>query len=476
MFKLWTPFRRQSEWSDGRVHGKPLTRNQDHGEESFYWEIEKGIRLVFGTGRFRVAMMPGDTQTVSIEDSNQAFSLSISKDSDDSHYRVSSRELGGWDLQGEFQQLQAAIYSLIRLILNRTGQKDAEPTSRAEDVSPEWEGFIREHNIPKKLKIGTRWASQLHRSGWSHATRPLASLHDPAGVLFDSFIEANFMWDNPGRVYREPWIGVVHIPCSTPAWAGGSVLDSERFRESLPFCQGLFVLSDYHRRQLVAEVGVPVSRLYHPSESAKQHFSFEAFQRNPCKKIVQIGSWLRHPNSFYHLQSPELEKIHLDPGYPWESGVRSNFPPEQLDWESVRKVERLSDRQYDECLSQNLVFMHLLDASANNTVIECILRHTPLLINRHPAVEEYLGENYPFYFENIAEAGEKSVDQKLIMQTHRYLEDMCKERFSREFLLQSFVESTVYRQLRVDDPPGCSSIGDAPPSGPVVRRRLSPDG
>lgn len=53
---------------------------------------------------------------------------------------------------------------------------------------------------------------------------------------------------------------------------------------------------------------------------------------------------------------------------------------------SVEVIEHLSDSAYDELLSENVVFLNLIDASAVNTVIECVVRNTPLIINRLPAI------------------------------------------------------------------------------------------
>ena len=46
------------------------------------------------------------------------------------------------------------------------------------------------------------------------------------------------------------------------------------------------------------------------------------------------------------------------------------------------------------------MILSLVDASANNAVIDCIARATPLLVNPHPAVIEYFGADYPTYNES----------------------------------------------------------------------------
>ena len=35
-----------------------------------------------------------------------------------------------------------------------------------------------------------------------------------------------------------------------------------------------------------------------------------------------------------------------------------------------------------------------------NTIIECVVRNTPIIVNNHPAVVEILGKKYPLYFNN----------------------------------------------------------------------------
>jgi hypothetical protein len=68
---------------------------------------------------------------------------------------------------------------------------------------------------------------------------------------------------------------------------------------------------------------------------------------------------------------------------------------------SVKIISHLRNDEYDEMLTQNIVFCNLIDASAVNTLIECIARNTPIIISRLPAVVELLGNNYPLYIDNL---------------------------------------------------------------------------
>jgi hypothetical protein len=82
---------------------------------------------------------------------------------------------------------------------------------------------------------------------------------------------------------------------------------------------------------------------------------------------------------------------------------------------------RLNDDMYDITLSENICFIYLYDSSANNAIIECIARNCPILINKLPAVVEYLGDEYPFYYDTIEETTEKVHNLQLIQKTYEYL-------------------------------------------------------
>ena len=116
--------------------------------------------------------------------------------------------------------------------------------------------------------------------------------------------------------------------------------------------------------------------------------------------------------------------------------------------DNTREVQHLTDAEYDQLLAENLAFIRLYDASANNTVVECIARATPLLVNPLPAVVEYLGPNYPFYFKSLAEAADKAMDLGLIERTHEYLRSCdTRPQLTAARFRDAFIQSEVYRRL-----------------------------
>jgi hypothetical protein len=88
-----------------------------------------------------------------------------------------------------------------------------------------------------------------------------------------------------------------------------------------------------------------------------------------------------------------------------------------------------------------------MDATANNTVVECIVRHTPILVNPLPAVVEYLGTEYPFYFDSLPEAARKAEDNGCVRAAHQYLAEMPKRQFSGEYFRNALGESELYSGL-----------------------------
>jgi hypothetical protein len=61
----------------------------------------------------------------------------------------------------------------------------------------------------------------------------------------------------------------------------------------------------------------------------------------------------------------------------------------------------VSNEEYLNILTSSVVFADYIDCSASNTIVECIATCTPIIVNRHPAIVEYLGDDYPLYIDKI---------------------------------------------------------------------------
>lgn len=131
---------------------------------------------------------------------------------------------------------------------------------------------------------------------------------------------------------------------------------------------------------------------------------------------------------------------------------------------SVEVAPRLDNETYDTWLTQNVVFLHLVDASAVNTVLECIIRHTPVIVNRHPAVVEVLGDTYPLYYDSFSlddpcgwvrmcnQVMEMWKNTDVIYRAHVHLRQMDKNRFDVHYFVEQLSSLVTLHADDADEP------------------------
>jgi hypothetical protein len=344
--------------------------------------------------------------------------------------------------------------------------------------------------------------TKYHRSGWSYVVGGLMNLDAPtmlkqSNIFIDTYVDRSFHWGKDimktlGEIpYTKQWLGFVHHTFDTThsEYNCQTLFEQDDFIVSLTTCQGLIALSNYLKLQLenrLHEKGithVPVYVLYHPMEFVDKLFTIENFIANTEKKIVQIGAWLRNPYALYEMELPslgdfEISKVHLkgtemdlyfappqfiasiantmdtlseQNAYCFASDIcrpsflqpRNKYCQGALDLltknhNSVTILEKLSNQEYDMLLAENIVFLYLVDCSAVNTVIECIVRNTPLIVNRHPALAELLGDDYPGFYNNIQEGSQMCVSLQIITNIHNHMRTLDKTRYKLESFIKDF--------------------------------------
>lgn len=328
----------------------------------------------------------------------------------------------------------------------------------------------KNNNSDGKINLNNNQISfYSHRSGWNYVINSLFQLHNDNGVHFDGFLENSFAWRKKELLkhnqlpYKKDWIGIFHNPPNMPSWFSDNgshanmILSDITFIQSLKFCKGIYVLSKYHAEYLKHFIPeIPINVLYHPTEIPSKLFTYKNFIENEEKRVIMVGWWLRKLNSFFLLKSPYKKtrilpidkcKIVLDRLQDIEKTI-FNIKLTDEEINSVELIEQLTNDEYDDILSKNIMYLNLYDSSANNAIIECIARGTPLLINKLPSIVEYLGEEYPFYFSNEKEAETKLNDLDLIIKTHEYL---CNFNNRNLILIDRFMEnfknSSIYKNL-----------------------------
>lgn len=290
-----------------------------------------------------------------------------------------------------------------------------------------------------------------HRSGWPWVIDCIKSRQSLNGMLVDQFVEATFA---PGRrirtvkrllglhVWQCPWVGIFHLPPNVPEWFSPKTLDAvlqePRFVRSRPHLKGIVALSEHSGDWLHERLGVPVLVTKHPTEMVQKTFSWEAFEANPDKRLVQIGWYLRNYRAIYQVAVPSwIGKVHLAQTRPpsvAEARRRTDLYSPFRDRPDVGKtdvVSWLDNDAYDDLLTRNIIFLELFDASANNAIIEAIARNVPVVVNRHPAVAEYLGADYPLFYDTLDEV-EGLLEMPRIRAAHEHIHALDKSEFSIE--------------------------------------------
>ena len=92
-------------------------------------------------------------------------------------------------------------------------------------------------------------------------------------------------------------------------------------------------------------------------------------------------------------------------------------------------LENLSNNEYENIFKQSCVFIDLEDCVANNTILECIKFNTPVITRRHPSIEEYIGKDYPLFFESDEDLlllNNENLLDELICKANIYLSNMDK--------------------------------------------------
>jgi tetratricopeptide (TPR) repeat protein len=377
-----------------------------------------------------------------------------------------------------------------RQYLKTLSKKKASPASQEKASYPD--------SPEGKICINRQKLFSCHRGGWNTAIDSLAPLHHRDGVYLDSFVEDNFAWkhwkeglrepdvlkrlmheggfedlatsEEKGITpYKQPWIGIIHNPHNMPSWfhpqeSPQTIFSKEIWRRSIEHCKGIICLSDYQAEWLRSQLACPVLSMIHPAEIPAAQFDFEHFQQNPHKKVVQVGWWLRKLNAILGLPLATgnplgYGKVRLVPRFfddadrylkelMAKESENLNIPAEEAYAANTEELQHLSNQDYDDLLTENIVFLDLYDSGANNTVVECIARATPLLVNRRESVLQYLGEEYPFYYDSYEEAARKALDLPLVEATHLYLKSCpTRRRLSFDYFRESLENSDLYQAL-----------------------------
>ena len=315
---------------------------------------------------------------------------------------------------------------------------------------------------------------EIHRAGWNWVTKSLINkFHDPkADIIMDEFVERTFDWDytfnnNKALIlphHKRDWIGVIHNPMIIPKpfdikQSPVNMCARLPFLLALKNCKGMYTLSsdlEESMRHLFIQYGfdhIPIETLIHPTPLNVEEFKIDEYLKDP--QITCIGYWLRNFEPFWLLDTHMTKNVLLG-RLPYAHQIyneqknmfdlKTTFTGEKVKG-NIIVHKHLENKEFDKYMTTTVGFLNLIDTSANNGVTDCLARNIPLLVNCHPAVVEYLGDDYPFYYNSLETANKKINDKKLIKDTHSYLKNMNKSRLNIRTFIKEFEASNIYKSL-----------------------------
>lgn len=329
---------------------------------------------------------------------------------------------------------------------------------------PNWKNRIFENNVIQ-FKPSFNLSVFEHRGGWRSILQDLIDnnfYNNDAKFDFFDMIEFKFMWnEDPHFLCHNKWAGIVHCTPKTPGFLQisnvNNLFNNENFIKSLDNCTVIITLSSYITHHLNKKFNkinknIPIHTLKYPVDRENiKLFDYNNYINNDEKKIIQIGQQLRKVTSIYLLNVNNFKKV-------WLTGRKNlDFCKKNLDEEINyfnydKKVFNNNQNEvliyyadtfeeYDDLLSKNIAFIDLFDAGANTVIVECIIRNTPVIVNKLSSVIEYLGVNYPLYFNDLNEVPNLLTNAK-IMEAHQYLCKMNKEDLSIDYFTKQIINIT----------------------------------
>ena len=190
----------------------------------------------------------------------------------------------------------------------------------------------------------------------------------------------------------------------------------------------LYTFSKSHKEYIYTKYPTfkhKILSIYRPIEfNNKKVFNITHFLKN--KKIYHLD---RNFQTFIDCTFPEgfhkcMLLIKENDLLQWNNTIVTNN-----NLKNIEIVHDLSHTEYSTLFQHSCVFADMVDCKINNTILECISCNTPIILTRTPSAEEYLGKDYPLFFNSLEDLRvfkEEGYLLNLIISAHSYLQNVNK--------------------------------------------------
>jgi len=274
-----------------------------------------------------------------------------------------------------------------------------------------------------------------HYFGWGYVVQQLISniKLDPNGIVLDTWVDQKNDKEQIELLTGNKWIGILHAtPSKINNYSLDSFIDSEVFELSKDNCLFLITTSEHSKNHLSCLTNLPIRVLLHPKPDTGHYFDLDYYLSNPS--IRHSGFYARNIKSFINFKTNIGKIIYSDREY------RNHYYTNSLKGSKsnvLYKSKYFKHCDYIDVFTKSVGFSFFDDCSASNSILEHIMSHTPLIVNRIPPVEEYLGKDYPLFLDCINDDNDKLLlDRKFLKNVSQYLEIISRR---KEFTLKYFI-------------------------------------
>lgn len=304
-----------------------------------------------------------------------------------------------------------------------------------------------------------------HRGGWKDVinnlfTNNILSINDCDYCLID--ILENYIND-ANLIIQKKWIAIIHSTEFVPNYLSipdiSDIITSPFIKNNINNCLGLITFSQNIKNILDNyNLNVDILFIKHPINMEKiKLFNIESFKNNNNKNVVLLGKQLRKQSTIY-LINTIYKKIWMPGTTKHKDSLMENLNKElnfinkninniNLNDVEIKYFNCYED--YDNFIILNIIIIDLWDTNANNSVLECLIRNIPFFVSKIPGIIEYLGEEYPMYFNSINDLENilnNSNINNLYEKTFYYLKNINKNDISFKHFnsqLNTFIKSKI---------------------------------
>ena len=312
-----------------------------------------------------------------------------------------------------------------------------------------------------KIKVNhfNNWTH--HQYGWKGAMSDLRkqinSVHKDS-VLLEPCIEDTFItnyYRNIDRIklYRNnEWIGFSHhsLTDENIHLRLNKIIQMKIFSEAFKNLKGLFVLTNYQKKMLSSFQffkNIPISVIRHPISFDFKKYNLDSMNYSsqlapiPSGNLVSVDGHQREYNVFSKIRT-NYKKILLSSLHNKISESDAKLLSRNRVW---RVTKRYSQSEYEEIITNNVHFVELNSPTASNYLLECISSNSPIFVNREPCIEEYLGKDYPLFYndENDVDFSEENILKGIKYLQHTNFKSLDVKTFGKRIL-----RTKVYKSIK----------------------------